>query len=420
MKTLYLYLRDFSCEETEDEVLYSGTVGWLIQGEEGTETIEGVSHVLDLKTDISEHHDGSRFNSTTLFLDDSYTLFVRETVPGRSVPQIRRALPFAVENYLSDDLENTHIAHGPISRGNAIDCVVIDSETLANILQVLKLSDIYPTTCTTIGMQIPRPEEEHDAHVVMDDSNAWLRTSENLALLNLDTLSDAVSSISGHRDPVPTIRIWNFGNGGLDFFDESMYEQEVFDNSDRSLISFAAEHYDASSCVNLLQGKYSTKENATVNVRRWVMTGVFGVVCLYAYIVLQTSEGVWAMFKANSVQNQMRATFVEIYDEEPSGRNIVQQMQQRLGVGADTSREFDSLIERLAEVVGSPAYSPTIKSLRYSAGRQELDVEYRISDYETMETFTEALENNDLTVVPGNATTERENSVTATLKLSLP
>ncbi|MXZ55126.1 MAG: hypothetical protein F4Z14_03040 [Gammaproteobacteria bacterium] len=420
MKTLYLYLRDFSCEETEEEVLYTGTVGWYIQGEEGEESIEGESHIVDLQSHLEEYREGTRFNATVLFLDDSYTLFVRESVPGRSVPQIRRALPFAVENYLSDDLENTHIAHGSISRGSDVDCIAINSELLANILQALKLSDVYPTVCTTFGMQIPRPEEEHDVHIVMDNNSAWIRTTEQLAVVNRDTLADAVNLISGNREPVPTIKIWNFGDGDTDFYDESMYEPELFDNRGMSFVSFALEQYSANDCVNLLQGKHSSKENATVNVRRWVMTGVFGLVCLYAYIAIQAAEGVWAMFKVNAVQDEMKAQFVEIYEEQPRGSNIAQQMRTRLGVAGDATREFDVLIERLAEVVSSPAHSPLIKSIRYSAVLQELSVEYRISDLEAMEDFIDSLKsNNKFTVTPGNAQIETETSVLASLKVSL-
>ena len=420
LKTLYLYLRDFSCEETEEEVLYTGTVGWYIQGEEGEESVEGESHIVDLKSDLEEYREGNRFNATVLFLDDSYTLFVRESVPGKSVPQIRRALPFAVENYLSDDLENTHIAHGSISRGSAVDCIAINSELLANILQALKLSDVHPTVCTTFGLQIPRPEEEHDVHIVMDNDSAWIRTTEQLAVVNRDTLADAVNLISGNRETVPTIKIWNFGNGDTDFFDESMYEPELFDNQGLSFVSFALEQYSANDCVNLLQGKHSSKENATVNVRRWVMTGVFGLVCLYAYIAIQAAEGVWAMFKVNAVQDEMKAQFVEIYEEQPRGSNIAQQMRTRLGVAGDATREFDVLIERLAEVVSSPAHSPLIKSIRYSAALQELSVEYRISDLEAMEDFIDSLKsNNKFTVTPGNAQIETETSVLASLKVSL-
>lgn len=420
MKTLYLYLRDFSCEETEEEVLYTGTVGWYVQGEEGEESIEGESHIVDLQSDLEEHREGTRFNATVLFLDDSYTLFVREEVPGRSVPQIRRALPFAVENYLSDDLENTHIAHGSISRGSAVDCIAINSELLGNILQALKLSDVYPTVCTTFGMQIPRPEEEHDVHIVMDNDSAWIRTTEQLALVNRDTLADAVHLISGNRETVPALKIWNFGDGNNDFYDESMYEPELFDNRGLSLVSFAREQYIANDCVNLLQGKYSSKENATVNVRRWIMTGVFGLICLYAYIALQAAEGVWAMFKVNAVQDEMKAQFVEVYDEQPRGSNIAQQMRTRLGVAGDATREFDVLIERLAEVVSSPVHSPSIKSIRYSAALNELNVEYFVSDYEAMDSFIDALKSDSkFKVTRGNAQAQTENLIQATLKVSL-
>ena len=150
------------------------------------------------------------------------------------------------------------------------------------------------------------------------------------------------------------------------------------------------------------------------------MTGVFGLVCLYAYIAIQAAEGVWAMFKVNAVQDEMKAQFVEIYEEQPRGSNIAQQMRTRLGVAGDATREFDVLIERLAEVVSSPAHSPLIKSIRYSAALQELSVEYRISDLEAMEDFIDSLKsNNKFTVTPGNAQIETETSVLASLKVSL-
>lgn len=414
-----MYLRDFSWDESEEEITCVGTVEWLIDGDEDTESRGGECQILDLKTELEALNDDIRFNSTVLFLDDSYTLFVREKIPGRNVPQIRRALPFAVENYLSKDLENTHIAHGAISRSSAIDCVAIDSETLRNILQAFKLSEIYPTMCTTFGLQIPHPQEDHDVHVVRDDVNAWVRTTEYLALVGIDTLPDVMETLAGHRDPVPNIRIWNFGDNEsiTDFFDESMYEQELVDNSNQSLLSFATEQYDPDNCINLLQGKYSAKENKTVNVRRWIMTGVFGIVCLYAYIALQASEGIWATFKVNTVQNQMKAQFVEIYQEEPRSRDIAQQMRNRLGVSGDTTREFDKLVERLAEIVASSDHSPKIKIINYLAGRQEIDVQFDISDLEAMEAFIRSLANDEIEVERGAIVT-KESSVSANVTLT--
>ena len=94
-------------------------------------------------------------------------------------------------------------------------------------------------------------------------------------------------------------------------------------------------------------------------------------------------------------------------------------MRDRLGYSGDTTREFDSLIERLADVLSSPVHSATIDSISYSATRQELDVAYKVLNYEAMETFIESLRNNSLSVEPGTAETH-ESSVRANLKLTLP
>lgn len=418
MKTLYLYLRDFSFEETEEETSYSGTIAWLTDDDENADALQGECHVMDLKTQLDAHHDDTQFNSTILFLDDSYTLFVREKIPGRTIPQIRRALPFAVENYLSIDLEHTHIAHGPISRTNAIDCVAIDSEILGNILQALRESAVYPTVCTTFGMQIPNPEGEHDVHVVKDESNAWVRTREHLALVSVETLPDVISTLSGHREPVPQIQIWNYGGDYLEFYDQSMYEPQTHEHTDQTLISFAADQYEPSNCINLLQGKYSSKDTATVNVRRWILTGVFAIACLYAYIASQASEGLWAAFKANTVQNEMKTHFLDIFQEEPRGRDIARQMRNRLGVSGDSTRAFDMLIERLAEVVASPSHAPKIDSIKYESGRQKLDIAFTISNHEAMEAFIRSLGNDKINVDRGPAET-RERLVRANLTLTL-
>ena len=65
-----------------------------------------------------------------LVLPSEDVVYLNVSVPGRTANSIRQALPFALEEFITSDIENVHIAHRPIRPGQPTACAVIEVDLL--------------------------------------------------------------------------------------------------------------------------------------------------------------------------------------------------------------------------------------------------------------------------------------------------
>ncbi|MCY4563345.1 MAG: type II secretion system protein GspL, partial [Gammaproteobacteria bacterium] len=72
--------------------------------------------------------------NVVLLAPGQHVLSVTCEVPGRNAGQIRRALPYVVEEFIAGNIEGSHIASGPVRRGQPIRCCIIDDGLLRDWL----------------------------------------------------------------------------------------------------------------------------------------------------------------------------------------------------------------------------------------------------------------------------------------------
>ena len=97
------------------ETAFEIAVEWLIKEDDGSVRATGVTDYRGLADITDPNVEWLRDpQNTVVFLPSHFVLMVECEVPGRSAAQIRRALPFAAEEYVAADIEQMHIAHGQI------------------------------------------------------------------------------------------------------------------------------------------------------------------------------------------------------------------------------------------------------------------------------------------------------------------
>ncbi len=120
MPTLFIRFFD-AVRASEDGPL--AELEWLII-DQGDTKDRGVTDLRGL-ADLVNRVDFSDPSSVVLIVPTEFVVSIRVSIPGRTASQIRRGLPFALEEYLTDDLNNMHIASGAIRPGEPTDCLVI-------------------------------------------------------------------------------------------------------------------------------------------------------------------------------------------------------------------------------------------------------------------------------------------------------
>ncbi|MXX94220.1 MAG: hypothetical protein F4Y65_00800, partial [Gammaproteobacteria bacterium] len=365
MNTLWLYLTDFRITNFSESEEIEGILHWTVSDDENELTPVSRCALHEIGDSLDEMFEERKFAAINLFVEDTLTLYVKEEVPGRSVSQIRRALPFAVEDYLSDDLDHVQIATGPISRFKPVECIAIQKEILQTIIELMGNAGIAPTFCSTVGLQIPLTEEEIQVHVLVGESLVWVRTADQIAAVEHDFAHEIIEpTLIGHEEPTKLL-VHKLADSEMDIQRFASSDSEVI-NYDIGLLEWLVDNFEEGRSIDLLQGDFiSQAVHSSLNINELKVTGVFAAVLGGFYLVLMLVQGVWADIQTNRLENQMREIYVAIYNEQPHPtRNIATSMRNRMGVGSNVSQQFNYLLGQLASVGASPAHKGELTSLR--------------------------------------------------------
>src|SRR5882757_656659 len=102
-----------------------GSLGWLSLDNAGELVSQGSGDLamLDRLVDLKTMQDPA---DVVLLLPTEHCLSMRCVVPGKTIGQMRRALPYVVEEFVAGDIDAMHIAAGPIRRNESVDVVVLE------------------------------------------------------------------------------------------------------------------------------------------------------------------------------------------------------------------------------------------------------------------------------------------------------
>ena len=103
---------------------------WAI-AEKGSIVGVGRSKVSTLLSDLElETQSFDYFDEIALFLHAEHVLSTTKKLPAKNASQIKKALPFALEEGLTEDIEIFHIATDTIKPGSPIRCRIIKHDDL--------------------------------------------------------------------------------------------------------------------------------------------------------------------------------------------------------------------------------------------------------------------------------------------------
>jgi len=191
---MHLYIRflDRANRENSSSDL---VVEWLVEPVE-----QGIpsSELEELAGLVKSQDEFQNPANVTIISPAEDVLWVQCQVPGRSVSQIRRALPFAVEEFLADDLEDMHIAYGSIARGKSVDCIAISKGRMRTWLSFLADLGIKPGRLVVDGMLLPINAGK--GAILIDDDRVLVRTQTQLAVVNRTDLAMVTELIPDVED----------------------------------------------------------------------------------------------------------------------------------------------------------------------------------------------------------------------------
>ena len=416
MARLFLRLRG-PARELEDRL--DVDVEWLLREETGAIVAEGSGGLAELGQASPWGEDAPE---VIALAPVESVLCLARTVPGRSVSQIARALPFAVEEFVTQDIETMHLAHGPIARGEPVSCVLVDRQLLADWLAAIRSSGLATTFMAPDASLLPRDS----AAVLFEGQDALLRTGPHLTRLDGRALPDALAAAA--PDPAapddaapsgeaPRLAVIGADPAQVEALRHVIPHEVVEHPIEGSVLRFLSSHFDGARDINMLQGPFAPPRRTGVAAGRWRTVAALAALWLVVFVGVRFGEGLWADYRADGLQAEAATLYRELYPEARPPRNAYVEMRRRVGqperaAGAD----FEVLLGTLAGAIDAAVQGVELQSLSFNETRGELTTELSLREYADLDRLRLQLEEQGLVVHIGSAE-ERDGIVRARLRL---
>ncbi|MFP6837951.1 MAG: type II secretion system protein GspL [Pseudomonadales bacterium] len=388
-----LFIRMLS-QATRDDEGFRLRNEWLISEDDGSVRAKGATDLRGLEELIDPEVDWLHDpGNIVVILPGEHVLGVNCEVPGRSVGQIRRALPFVVEEFVATDIEGMHLASGPIRRGESIRCNLIDRALLDDWLECLGEVGLPPGHMVSEAELLPA--EPGQVSVLFEADTVLLKTTDQAATVDRSNLLLALGSVAAEE----ILLI----NGTLNDLEMSQLDGDVRlrttgDAPVETTLGYLATRWlEQPDTINLLQGPYVPPRQTHTGTTRWyAVAGLAGAWLLIGAITMIV-QGFWASTQADQLEAASEQLFRDIFPGERRVRNVRRQMQAQLGgrSGNVGGGGFTSYLADLGAVLNSNA---VITSLNYTDARGELAADLLLRGYEELDQLKENLEQRGLDV----------------------
>jgi general secretion pathway protein L len=343
-------------------------------------------------------------------------LLTQVDVPGRSRQKLLRAVPFALEEQLSDEVENLHFAVSAAMVGGAWPVAVISKAYMETLQAAITEAGLEVQQVIPEMLAIPYTGSE--TSVLVENDVALVRTgsiagyavdSDNLGMLL------ALQKVD-ENEQLPALHLFvpqdNLQPDTADFIGETRVEPYSGDP-----LTVFATGVDAQA-INLLQGDYGRAGDWARVLQPWRATAAL---LLAAVLVSNVVMGV-DYLRLSGERDQLNAQIEETFKKAlPDTRRIVNprvQMQQQLDSlqrHAGAGGGFLSLLGQSAAVLKG-MQGVEISGASFRAGR--LDIDLTIANLQLLDQLKQALiQPGKLAVEIQTATTGKDQRVQSRLRI---
>jgi general secretion pathway protein L len=337
-------------------------------------------------------------------------------MPAGSRQKLLRAVPYALEEQLSEDVEDLHFALGSTQVDDAWPVAVINKQFMDELTEGFSEAglDVQQVTPEVLALPYGGDETsvlvENDVALVRTDSTTGFAVdSDNLGILLAARMTDDESALSPLR---LFVREDSLRADMTELVGETRVEPFAGDP-----LNVFAQGLDARS-INLLQGDYSRSGDWAALLRPWRATAAL----LVAGILISNVVMGIDYFRLSRESEQLHAQIEQTFKEAlPGTRRIVNpriQMQQQLdklqrqqGAGGG----FLSLLGQSGSVLRGME-GVEVSAATFRAGR--LDVELTVSNLQLLDQLKQALmKAGRLSVEIQSATTGKDQRVQSRLRI---
>ena len=326
---------------------------------------------------LQEFAEQSGSDRIVVLLDNTVMHLNRLDMPAMSPQKMLRAIPFALEDQLADDVEDMHFVFTRDDRAGHVAVAAIARDTLQGILDMFAELSLTPTSILPDCLCLAANDEQWC--VLHHGSQANFQHGQYIGNEYDSELFDTVLSAELAASEDKPARLLVFGLEGEALPDHSAVigeDTEIVPVSYNShpIVVYCG-HYKQALPLNLLQHDFKPVSTRSIAWRRWSIAAALALVWLCANLGVSA----WQLHQLEAENEALYAETIDVYRKAfPKSTRIVNprvQMEQKLkelrAGGSSASSSIVSLLSSSATILAQDK-SIEVINLSYRNGR--LDV----------------------------------------------
>ncbi len=206
----------------------------------------------------------ARGRKVYVLIDAHYTMLESVKVPSKSRHKQLQAIPFAMEDHLAEDIDNTHFALGKPDQNHQIPVIAIKRSLMQNTLERFAQHQVSVDAISADSIAIPGNPEQWC--VLIDEDSALIKLSDSQAhCCDRENTLAIIQALLAQSDTPPASILYHYKEG--DDVAESLLDSLDVDIETRPYKSHSLEifatHIKEALNFNLLQGEFKPKKKSS-------------------------------------------------------------------------------------------------------------------------------------------------------------
>ncbi len=315
----------------------------------------------------------ARQRRVVAMVPDEFLLITEVSIKARNRQQLAKAVPYALEDELADDIDNLHFSIGESLGDNRHTVAVIEHARMQELLQELSVAGINAQSIVPESLMLPWQPDTWT--LLIESQRAVLRTDDFHGLaIETDNLQLALEQqLSECEQPPVSIKVYDCSaTSGPQL---QLPVTLTLATDDCSAMDVLTLGHTGKAAMNLLQGTYLSRSPVSKLLKPWRVAAVLLGIWLSVMIAVKVMD-------------------------------VRQLSQQHENLRAGDGNNFITLLDTGAQAIAK-AENTQINNLGFRDGR--LEIKLQASDLESLETIKRQIEKAGFTASIQSAETRGDN-----------
>ncbi len=320
----------------------------------------------------------ARGKKVTILIDAHYTTLESVNIPSKNRSKQLQAIPYAMEDSLAEDIEDTHFAPGRADESK-VPVIAIKRKLLQQTLDIFKQQQIHVDTITADSVALPGSSKQWC--ILLDEDSALIKTGESQAhCCDRQNLVVILQALLYQNLTAPdSIRYYYKEN---DTEAESLLADIDITVNAQSYKNHALEIFvvnlNQSQPINLLQGEFAQKRGDNTWLQPWKSVAAVASIWIILQLGYDSMLASQLEVKNQLLSKQIEKEFKRAMPGAKKMTNMKKRVERRLnelkfGGSAGNKNGFLQILSKVSPVL-SESDRHKIKAAVYRNNYIDIDL----------------------------------------------